>query len=247
MTSKWTSQQNDTSRRSFFSRFTFQVAFWDALKTLDDGAARRAGSLARLMAHLVVRKQLSLTVLKVLHTLLEPSRPSSPFALRETPGVWFALQALCRFPRHSRLASSIWLVLIPPALVGVKSPIKVETLTVMPMAPLNKQRVSVSRFFVLILRSRRWRSMTYRQAGSSSCESFFTKSSRRAMTLPSWRYDTDRSSFYFLLWHVFWVVGVGVACLPRVKTRGVPAFFTNSSLRLKIEILRTTAAMPLHA
>ncbi|CAN0452634.1 unnamed protein product [Ectocarpus sp. 12 AP-2014] len=45
-------------------RFTFQVAFWDALKTLDDGAARRAGSLARLMAHLVVRKQLSLTVLK---------------------------------------------------------------------------------------------------------------------------------------------------------------------------------------
>lgn len=46
-------------------RFTFQVAFWDALKTLDDGAARRAGSLARLMAHLVVRKQLSLTVLKV--------------------------------------------------------------------------------------------------------------------------------------------------------------------------------------
>ncbi|CAM9186893.1 unnamed protein product, partial [Hapterophycus canaliculatus] len=45
-------------------RFTFQVAFWDALKTLDDGASRRAGSLARLMAHLVIRKQLSLTVLK---------------------------------------------------------------------------------------------------------------------------------------------------------------------------------------
>lgn len=55
--------------RSFPSRparFTFQVAFWDALKTLDDGAARRAGSLARLMAHLVIRKQLSLTVLKVI-------------------------------------------------------------------------------------------------------------------------------------------------------------------------------------
>lgn len=50
-----------------FTRFTFQVAFWDALKTLDDGAARRAGSLARLMAHLVVRKQLSLTVLKVMN------------------------------------------------------------------------------------------------------------------------------------------------------------------------------------
>lgn len=49
----------------FSSRFTFQIAFWDALKTLDDGAARRAGSLARLMAHLVIRKQLSLTVLKV--------------------------------------------------------------------------------------------------------------------------------------------------------------------------------------
>lgn len=47
------------------ARFTFQVAFWDALKTLDEGAARRAGSLARLMAHLVVKKQMSLTVLKV--------------------------------------------------------------------------------------------------------------------------------------------------------------------------------------
>lgn len=47
------------------TRFTFQVAFWDALKTLDDDAARRAGSLARLMAHLVVRTQLSLTILKV--------------------------------------------------------------------------------------------------------------------------------------------------------------------------------------
>lgn len=46
-------------------RFTFQIAFWDALKTLDEGAARRAGSLARLMAHLVIRKQMSLTVLKV--------------------------------------------------------------------------------------------------------------------------------------------------------------------------------------
>lgn len=46
-------------------RFTFQVAFWDALKTLDEGAARRAGSLACLTAHLVIRKQLSLTVLKV--------------------------------------------------------------------------------------------------------------------------------------------------------------------------------------
>ncbi|CAM9588117.1 unnamed protein product [Sphacelaria rigidula] len=45
-------------------RFTFQVAFWDALKTLEDGAARRAASLARLMAHLVIRKQMSLIVLK---------------------------------------------------------------------------------------------------------------------------------------------------------------------------------------
>ncbi|CAN0540770.1 unnamed protein product, partial [Scytosiphon promiscuus] len=46
-------------------RFTFQVAFWDALTTLEEGASRRAGNLARLMAHLVIRKQLSLTVLKV--------------------------------------------------------------------------------------------------------------------------------------------------------------------------------------
>ena len=52
--------------RSLGSRFTFQVAFWDALKSLEEGASRRAGSLARLMAHLVLCKQLSLTVLKVI-------------------------------------------------------------------------------------------------------------------------------------------------------------------------------------
>ncbi|CAM9799736.1 unnamed protein product [Choristocarpus tenellus] len=45
-------------------RFTFQVAFWDSLKTLGDNAARRAANLARLLAHLVVNKQMSLTVLK---------------------------------------------------------------------------------------------------------------------------------------------------------------------------------------
>ncbi|CAN0235518.1 unnamed protein product [Discosporangium mesarthrocarpum] len=45
-------------------RFTFQVAFWDALKSLDEGASRRAANLARLLAHLVVNKQLSLTILK---------------------------------------------------------------------------------------------------------------------------------------------------------------------------------------
>eukprot|EP00903_Cladosiphon_okamuranus_P014969 g13855.t1 len=61
-------------------RFTFQVAFWDALKTLDDGAARRAGSLARLMAHLVVRKQLSLTVLKTVE--VEDLSPSGLLLMR---------------------------------------------------------------------------------------------------------------------------------------------------------------------
>eukprot|EP00752_Nemacystus_decipiens_P010268 g9151.t1 len=61
-------------------RFTFQVAFWDALKTLEDGAARRAGSLARLMAHLVVRKQLSLTVLKTVE--VEDLSPSGLLLMR---------------------------------------------------------------------------------------------------------------------------------------------------------------------
>ena len=72
------------------------MAFWDALKTLEEGASRRAGSLARLMAHLVIRKQLSLTVLKVRDVDEMLTRDSDRRGCRcRTPFVlfWFRVHA----------------------------------------------------------------------------------------------------------------------------------------------------------
>ena len=60
-------------------KFTFQLCFWDAFKTLDDvgtGSPRRTFNLARLLATLVTRFTLSLAVLKVVD-LTPGSTPAS--------------------------------------------------------------------------------------------------------------------------------------------------------------------------
>jgi hypothetical protein len=47
-------------------KFTFQLSFWDAFKQFDETPPRRAANLAQLLAHLVLKRHLSLSVIKVI-------------------------------------------------------------------------------------------------------------------------------------------------------------------------------------
>jgi hypothetical protein len=47
-------------------KFTFQLSFWDAFKQFEETPPRRAANLAQLLAHLVLKRHLSLSVIKVI-------------------------------------------------------------------------------------------------------------------------------------------------------------------------------------
>lgn len=70
-------------------KFTFQLAFWDAFKTLDYGSARKAANLAKLLFHLVVVHQtLRLQLIKGFDV-------TSPDELDEVPLIFMTVFLSC--------------------------------------------------------------------------------------------------------------------------------------------------------